>query len=135
MNWHARNINRQRGTELPAFRTIISTVMHRPRPGQPLALRYRNRPIWRRSTPGVIQEHETVGRRLILEAVKQVGTIDDNPENYRRAMGTIGDGKEMHKTQGKTHSETRLRGRCRPPLGVTMDDAAGRAHWALSSLG
>jgi hypothetical protein len=32
---------------------------------------------------------------------KNPGTIDDKPGNYRRALGTIDDGKKTHKTQEK----------------------------------
>jgi hypothetical protein len=35
-------------------------------------------------------------------AEKNPGTIDDKTGNYRRALGTIDDGKKTHKTQEKT---------------------------------
>jgi hypothetical protein len=34
-------------------------------------------------------------------AEKNPGTIDDKTGNYRRALGTIDDGKKTHKTQEK----------------------------------
>lgn len=33
---------------------------------------------------------------------KNPGTIDDKTGNYRRALGTIDDGKKAHKTQEKS---------------------------------
>ncbi|MGK5008923.1 hypothetical protein [Janthinobacterium sp. MDB2-8] len=64
-----------------------------------------------------------------------MGTIDDKTGNYRRAPGTIDDGKKTHETKGKTHPKLRQQGDCRTSTRNDYSDALVRAYVAPSSLG
>jgi hypothetical protein len=62
---------------------------------------YRQSHSWPRGAAGVVGKHATASEGQYRQRTKEVGTIDDNTGNYRRAPGTIDDGKKMHKTQEK----------------------------------
>ena len=66
---------------------------------------------------------------------KGAGTIDDKTGNYRRAPGTIDDGKKTHETQEKTHPKLRQQGHFRTSTRNDYADAWVRAYVAPSSLG
>lgn len=62
------------------------------------------------------------------------GTIDDKTGNYRRAPGTIDDGKKTHETQEKTHPKLPQQGDCWTSTRNDYGDASVLAYLAPSSL-
>jgi hypothetical protein len=58
-----------------------------------------------------------------------VGTIDDKTGNYRRAPGTIGDGRKTHETKEKTHPNYGSRATAGPPLGMTIETLRSAPIW------